>query len=326
MKTLRRKFIINPRSGKGLRENDLQSMQNFWEAKIGSFDHVVTRDARHATMITRESLKAGYGQIVAVGGDGTVNSVVNGFFENGVNIAPNTLLAVAQTGTGSDYYRGLVEGGTVRHWQDLVTDFSARPVDVGWMRFGAHDRTGRYFVNMMSLGMVPKIIRGKHVMPEWLPSALRYLLPTVWQILTYQPVPVTYQSGDDPDQTKSVITMLVNKGTFAGGGMRLGQGANLDDGKFQVSLIGPVLLWEKLFKMPLLYKSLHPLKNFLGFRTSRILVKSPAGIPVECDGEVCGETPCSVQVLPRALKVCMGSGLDIGHQVDEKGSNRCCAE
>ena len=98
-------------------------------------------------------------QIVAVGGDGTVNAVANGFFEKDELVHPAACLAVAKAGSGSDYFRGLTK--TKRHdWREIVLNPSVRRVDAALMQIAGRPEP-LYFVNMATFGMSAEVCRQK---------------------------------------------------------------------------------------------------------------------------------------------------------------------
>ncbi len=95
---MKRKFILNPHAGRGLNAKALAGLQEYFTRRTGAFDHAVASSRDAAIRATRESLRQGTEQIVAVGGDGTVNAVANGFFEDGKPIRPQSSLVVGNMG------------------------------------------------------------------------------------------------------------------------------------------------------------------------------------------------------------------------------------
>ena len=94
-----RVFVINPKAGRGMDERGVAKLEAYFRRRGSSF-HAILSQSRRDDVInrTRKALRQGAEQIVAVGGDGTVNAVANGFFENGELVRPDACLAIAQSG------------------------------------------------------------------------------------------------------------------------------------------------------------------------------------------------------------------------------------
>ncbi len=101
---------MNARAGYGLGAGALAELKEFFARTAGAFDWSVAGSRDEAIRATRESLRQGVDQVVAVGGDGTVNAVANGFFDHGQPIRPQSSLAIGNTGTGSDYFKTVAAG------------------------------------------------------------------------------------------------------------------------------------------------------------------------------------------------------------------------
>src|SRR3954471_12594712 len=98
--------VVNPNSQGGRLGKRWPELADLLQRQF-PFDDVHTRAPGDATVLVREALRAGAERIVAIGGDGTVNEVVNGFFENGKPIAPEASFALIPFGTGGDFRRTL---------------------------------------------------------------------------------------------------------------------------------------------------------------------------------------------------------------------------
>jgi YegS/Rv2252/BmrU family lipid kinase len=305
---MRRKFIVNPHSGRTLGADALARLDGFFTARTGSFDYAVAETREAAVRMTRESLREGIDQIVAVGGDGTVNAVVNGFFESGRPIRPQSNLAVANLGTGSDYFKSVAAGAALRDWKELVLDHVAQPVDVGRIHYSDPNRDDQYFVNMASAGMIAEVLSKKQRGPTWMPLKLRYLTPTISSLLSCRPRRV--QVGiDDECSDLELLVISVCKGVYAGGGMRFGGGVTLFDGLFDVTFFQAISPIEMLVKLRKLYTgSFQNERSVRKLKARRVSIRSPSAIPVEFDGELCGTTDVELSVEPKSLRVCLPKG------------------
>src|ERR1700722_2788826 len=97
--------IVNPVSAAGATGRRWDRIAKLLRASLGDFQHVITRKAGEATALSRAALREGFEMIVSVGGDGTLNEVVGGFFDGTEVVAPEAVLGVVALGTGGDFGR-----------------------------------------------------------------------------------------------------------------------------------------------------------------------------------------------------------------------------
>ena len=132
-------FVVNPKSANGATGRRWGELVASIARTLSDFGVEFTRGEMDAMHITRTAIKSGYECIVAVGGDGTINEVVNGFFEDGKVLNPAAALGVLPRGTGGDFRKSF-------DW-DLDSDAAihrlktpdTRPFDVGLVEFLGHD-------------------------------------------------------------------------------------------------------------------------------------------------------------------------------------------
>jgi diacylglycerol kinase (ATP) len=305
--TMNRKFIINPHSGSAVTAGGIARLREFFTTRTGSFDHSVAGSRDAAVSLTREALREGADQVVAVGGDGTVNAVANGFFDGGRPVRPESTLAVANLGTGSDFFRTLIQGTSVRDWRQLVLD-QARTVDVGRVRYSDPHRCDEYFVNMASAGMTAEVAGRKRRCPTWLPGVLRYLLPTAACLFSCQAGRAEVEV-DGECRDVELLAISVCKGTYAGCGMRFGGGVTPSDGLFDVTLFGAMRPAEMLLKLRKLYTgSFDGEPTIQKLRARRVSIRASSPMPVEFDGEPAGTTDVEFCIQPDRLRVCFPRG------------------
>ncbi len=294
---MRRKFILNPSAGKNLVRKSLDTLKS----EFKDFDHVCTKSRDDAAVQTRAALRAGYDQIVAVGGDGTLNAIVNGFFENGQAVNPSALLVVTRWGTGCDYFRTV--GGDAR-WQDLVTDYTAEAVDVGEIRYQGERRAPVYFTNIGSVGMSAEVVTRQRGLPAWLPALASYAVPSLQTLLTYRPTEMRV-SLDGKVYDGKFLNVFFAKGKTCGGGMKLGGGVSLADGELDITLIHGMGLLASLPRFAKLFTGKFGGDPMFTKTKARVVeIQSAKQLSVECDGEVIGTTDIRVTLKPKAIRVC----------------------
>jgi diacylglycerol kinase family enzyme len=301
---VKRIFIINPNAGTGLRRRGLERLEAYFRRRGSSFEAIVSRSREDVIQRTREALRQGAEQIVAVGGDGTVNAVANGFFESGELVRPGACLAVALAGSGSDYFRGLTQAA--RHdWRDIVLCPVIRPVDVARLEtLDGTDAAPLYFLNMATFGMSAEVVRQKALMSPLWPRSLRYLLPTVRGLFHARESRVRL-TVDGQVLEREAFCIMVAKGAYSGGGMRFGSQVALDDGRFEVTLFRPMPVWKMLVKTPKLYSgALHNEPTIEKLTACRIAIDAVPPLLAEVDGDVIGQAAVSMTVVPQRIPVC----------------------
>lgn len=243
-------------------------------------------------------LSRGYDEWVLVGGDGSNQRILcalDRFIRSGRTLPA---LALLPMGTGSDYFRTLSQGpnGAVPA-KALLETGAHRGVDYGRVAFGDSGEAA-CFLNMCSIGFSAEIARRKEQMPPWVPSSLIYVLPTLKAAFEYEPaqVELRFQGGE---WAGTVWAVFVSKGQYAGGGMRFAQEVELDDGSFEVTWVGERSALSLLGKLPELYgPGLRAQSGVFKARSSWVEIRSPRKLLLELDGEVSGETPARIDLVP----------------------------
>src|SRR6476620_10592949 len=147
-------LVVNPQSAGGKTERRWPELRAIIQEGYGAFEERFTRAAGDATEMTREALRAGAELVVAVGGDGTINEVVNGFFDGENAVAPNASFGIVPAGTGGDFIKSLnVPRDTFAAAAALKTP--PRAIDVGRLHYVTDGGAPaiRHFINIASFGI-----------------------------------------------------------------------------------------------------------------------------------------------------------------------------
>jgi len=299
-------LIANPRSGNG-RGLALREVVGLLDA--ADVDHRVatTTHAGHATELARTGVTDdGFRYVVAVGGDGTVNEVVNGMVDatTGVPYGEGLVLGVVPGGSGCDFLRtwGLdvpIERLVRRH---LLTE-AVMPLDLGRVRYvGAdgHEQV-RLFANIAECGWGGDVTRRANRLPRFV-GRTRYLLATIASTVRLRAVETTL-TLDHTSLTEPVTEVVVANGQFFGGGMKIAPRALPDDGIFNVQT------WrggarDVLENLPRMGSGEHLASATVReWQSSTVTVDAAEPLTLEADGEVLGTTPARFDVLHRVLSL-----------------------
>jgi len=298
-------FVVNPASGNGAAGKRWQSL----EAKARSLglagESVLTTGPGDATRLTRDALADGRRLIVAVGGDGTVNEVVNGFFADGAPVAPEAELALVQIGTGRDTIRTYGIPKQPEKALQLLLDGRSRSIDLGRASYASRDggETVRMFANAASCGMSGVIAERANRTSKRLGGTACFMWATITSFVGWHNVPFHVEI-DGEEHSQLANNVLVGNGRFLAGGMRMFPEAEPDDGLLDVLVWGDVTKLDLARNMHRLYRGTHvghPKLQVTRARHVRVSMDQP--LPVELDGEQPGSTPISFEVAPAALRL-----------------------
>ena len=267
-----------------------------------------TTGPESATSLTRSALRRGVERVVAVGGDGTLHEVVNGFFMDGQPIAPHAVCAFLPCGTGSDARRSL--GGRAGMSAAAHLDQApVRPIDLLRLHYvtANGEPADRYALNVASFGLSGAVLqwarRGQHLP---LPPRLRYFGAIVAALCTHRPSSVALTLDGRPLPTEQYWLGAVANGSTFGAGLRIAPNARIDDGLLNVTLIHDRAPAALLMRTHRFYRGSHLSLEGVAAYTGRRLTARPAqSAPVwlEADGERLGRLPATVEVLPGALRM-----------------------
>ncbi len=300
-------LVVNPRSADGTTEAQWPRFARMLdEAGVVGQPHF-TEGPGHATELVREGLAAGHRLIVVVGGDGTLNEAVNGFFDaDGTPLNPNAELGVICRGTGCDFIKSLgIPKREDRALQRILTG-SSRAIDVGRVRF--HDATGqervRYFLNIAEAGLGGAVVERVNRSSKRLGGFASFLLNTLATFATYRNGLMTVQFDGAPPESLRAANLVVGNGRYFGGGMCILPEAELDDGIFDVLIMGDLNRLELFTNIARVYRGshlTHPKIRHLRAREIRVEGKAP--LLLDVDGEQPGLAPATFTILPGALRV-----------------------
>lgn len=243
--------------------------------------------------------------IVAVGGDGTLNEVVNGFFDTGVASAPEAVLGVVALGTGADFARTL-HATSLDESCSRLRGRNSQLIDVGHARFLDHDGAPaeRVFLNVASFGCSGEVARLVSPRLKKASGSLAFALATIRALLSYRDRSVTLRFDEEPARDYVITNGAFCNGQYFGAGMMVGPNALIDDGRFDVTIWSGYGLVDFLR----LYRSLRNgahirERGALSLRTIRAEATSEQTVLVELDGESVGQLPVQARILPQAIRL-----------------------
>lgn len=297
-------FIVNPVSANGRTAHNWIDIQNKLKVREMDYDFYVTQAPMEATLETRRALDKGYTTIVAVGGDGTLNEVVNGFFRHGEYINPHAHLGIISSGTGSDFVRTFGITHDFNLGLDAIRRNETRLIDIGHVAYTTQYRTRdeRYFINVAGFGIDGEIVdRVNRSSKRWGGFA-SFLMSTIFGILTFQNKKVALTLDDNLIYVGGIICAVAANGRYIGSGMNIAPNAICDDGLFDVIIVEDMSKIGLLFALPGLYHGTHLTNSHCrSYRGKHLVANTVENVLLDVDGEQPGFLDAEFSILPRAI-------------------------
>jgi YegS/Rv2252/BmrU family lipid kinase len=263
-------------------------------------DALFSEEPGHLRELARETAAAGAELLVAVGGDGTVNEVVNGL----VAVDARAELAVIPRGTGVDFVRSFEIPTKLDDAFSVILAGRSRPIDLGlatYRSWGGETET-LYFANVASAGMSGAIAKRVNESKSRLAKA-SYFLATFSVFARWQPGDVRV-SVDDEIRSGRMRDVIIANCRYFGGGMKICPEAEPDDGVLDTLLIGDITKTDLALTLPKIYRGTHlPHPKAELLRGSVVGVNARVPLPIQLDGEQPGTTPVRFEVVPRAIRL-----------------------
>lgn len=303
--------IVNPRSSGGHTGERWPELSRRITEALGSFDTVLTDSPMAALRLTATALKDGVDHIIAVGGDGTINEVVNGFFDKGRPINPQAALSMITSGTGADFRRTFGLPVEMAEQVKHVVEGETHAIDVGLLTY-RDDATGgtrqRYFDNVASFGLsgVADKAVNQLTFAKNFGGKFAFQWGTLKALLSYSGQRVRLRVDDHFDEVLDINTVAVCNGCYFGGGMKIAPEAKPDDGLFDIIVVRRTSLFQFMKGFPALYKGRH-LENtrYVFMLRGRKITAEPVDpadeVLLDVDGEAPGRLPATFEIVPRGL-------------------------
>ena len=299
--------IVNPRSANGKTGRRWPAIEKIMHREFrSSFDAILTEGPSHAAALTRQHLEKGYRLVVAVGGDGLVNEVVNGFFEDGQNLHPEAALGLLPVGSSSDFVKSLGWDKDVSRAVRGLNGIQTRSIDVGRATFNGFrgEKRTRYFLNVADFGAGGAVVEKVNRTSKIFGGALSFLWGILSTLPRYRNTEIYLTIDGGRKMPAMLNNVIVANGQYYGGCIRAAPDASIDDGLLQFVVVGDVTFSEVLWNLPRFLRGTHlthPKVQSLHGR--RLGATSTERVFIEMDGELVGTLPGVFDILPGALLI-----------------------
>ncbi len=307
--------IVNPNSSGGRTGKGWAETEAAIRAALGPVQVFTTQAQGDAITLTRQALSEGAGHIIAVGGDGTMNEVVNGFFADdlGTPINPDALFSFIMKGTGGDFRKSFGLGLETAEYLDRIATAPVRRLDIGKLTYTTPEGATavRYFDNIASFGLSGRASHAVNTATweKWFGGKFAFTWAVYTSFLMWRNKPVSIRIEDGANLVHEGVhalnTAAVCNGRYFGAGLLPGPQADPFDGLFDVTIIHDTNTLDALTSSGALKDGkILEHKRVLAARGRKVTAtpQNPADrIWLDVDGETPGQLPASFEILPGAL-------------------------
>ncbi len=302
-------FIVNPRSARADTIRRIDALHEEVRRRFSEPTWMATSSRGDGAILARAAALSGADVVVAVGGDGTINEVVNGLMDADVDPDSRPVLAIFPAGSGSDFVRTLRIPQDLRAALDVLSTGRLKRIDAGEIECAPLDRDARgaarrFFVNIAGCGSSGRVV--ERFDSRKIAGTLGYVVAAGLTALDYRFPRVEIALDGQPGNPATLNVLFVCNGEYCGGGMHVGKGARIDDGLLHVVEVSGVSRVGSLLQWPRLYTG--SVDRVRGARVSAVQVlrvTSDEDVLVDCDGDLCGRLPVTYRAVPGALTVCV---------------------
>jgi diacylglycerol kinase (ATP) len=313
------KVIVNPMSRGGAAGKTWPLINKLLRNTGLPFDYELMQGQGHGIELSREAVKKGYNLVIAVGGDGTVNEVVNGLMDEGGGC--RTALGIISAGTQNDIAHML---GIPRDYYracQLFRNFETVRIDIGAAECTLHNQIKRrYYINTAGIGFVTDVIEGSipYTRFKVVGGSIPYAIGVIPKVIDYRNKDVLICIDGEKREERD-FSIVVNNGRYLGGG-RAFPSATPYDGLLDVAIIGNMTKMEALLNFPLFFTGTYYDPQKIMLRKARnVIIDSPQRLPIQIDGEIVGQTPAVFRVIPSALEIAVRGPQTKSHGRQNQG-------
>lgn len=292
--------ILNPVAGKNKAAKHKEKIFQLLDKYKISYKPLITEYVGHAIELTKNLIEEGNRKIIGIGGDGTMNEIVNGIFQQNKVSPFDIVLAFIPVGSGNDWIRTV---GIPNNYEGAVKTIKTGSFflhDVGKVTYQENEsRKVRYFANIAGLAYDAFVVQRVNKK-----KASNYKMTVLTSLLKYKPQVVKLILDDKEVLNEVIFSMAIGHGKFNGKGMMQLPDAMPDDGIFDLTVYHHPTKIQVIKNTNKLYDGSFVKLPFISQHTaSKIRIESEHPVYIETDGEDLGHVPIDIEMLTRGLKI-----------------------
>ena len=300
--------IVNPNAGAGRCLRDWHLIENILKSSGLDYCEVFTERRFHAIILTRNLIREGFRRIIVVGGDGTLNEVINGIFAQSDCPTEDITVGMIPVGTGNDWARMFSIPSDYGKAVTIIKNQNIILQDAGKVLFNIKNRAfNRYFINIAGTGFDAIVTKKTNDLKDRGKSgAILYFYSILTSLFRYHSSGVSIEV-DGKKFKYDIFSLNIGICKYNGGGMMQVPDADPTDGLFDITIIRRIGKFSVIRNLGKLYNGTiihHPRVRTLRGKSVSIEAISP--VYLETDGESLGHTPFTFSIIPGSIKVIQG--------------------
>lgn len=310
-------IIVNPVSAGGKTAKIWPKKRKYLKKELKNFTELYTKKSNEAVEFAKNAVETDYDYIIAVGGDGTVNEIINGMLAAAENnpknrekhknlIIPKTKLIIFAHGTGSDFSRSLKLSNDIKKFIELIKRENSRNIRILSANYfnNQGENQKRYFINIADCGMGAEVAKKLNNSQKSILRSINYLLKIFKTLLHYQNKRVTIIADKEVIYQGKINSVVIANGSYFGGGIKIAPAADLSNKKLNLVILKNFSKYSIIFNLIKAYRGnhlSHPLVD--SYLLEEVRIKTEIETEVELDGESVGICNASFQISNKAISV-----------------------
>ncbi len=297
-------YIVNPVAGQGAGKRAINTIESYCKSKNINFEILLTKYPLHATELTKRYFN-NYSNIIAVGGDGTVNEVINGFTLN-----TNKIFAALQVGTGNDLVKNFNYPTKVFEILDVIHNEEKQnimDIDIGKVIFTVSNSLKikqHLFINNLGIGFDAYVgYLNQH--NKKIKGVISYVFSVIKALANYKMIDVEISFGNNKI-TGEKLMLTIGNGISSGGGFYLTPRAIINDNLLDISIFDKLTRLRLLKVLPkALVNKLETVNEAKMYKSNKIKITLKEPYYVHCDGEIISKElkTADITCIPNAIKI-----------------------
>jgi YegS/Rv2252/BmrU family lipid kinase len=296
-------FIINGAKSKGIAKiEEINAVFKDFDYKVFKTTH-----KSHAIVLASDAVKQGYQILISIGGDGTLNEVLNGILyiaSHDVSINLRAIyLGVLPMGSGNDFVRSLENSYNLEALKESLYEPIYMTIDIGVAEFmdESNNFTKRYFINVADIGIGGVIAEKLSRYNRWMGATLTYQRAIFSTFFNYKPQPISATFGHVKTEM-NIMSFVVANSRYFGSGLGIAPNASFRDGLLDLVILKEISIFDYIQHLSTLRKCQKIIHPEVSYSQSReVVLDAQIPLPIDMDGEFVGYTPVKFYVLPQKL-------------------------
>lgn len=297
-------FIVNPIAGKGRTRVFAKEIERYLKERNVKHEIMYTKYPGHAIDIAAEVNEEEFSKVVSVGGDGTLNEILNG-----LNLKKMSL-GIIPAGTGNDFIKCAGIPSDAMEALEVVLNGVEKSIDIGLIN-------EKRFINVAGFGLDVEVLRETIKFKRVIKGKLAYVLGVVKALITFKPIEFQILI-DGVEYNEEAMICAIGNGQYFGGGMKILPSAELDDGLFDICILKKMAKIKLLYHLPKVFKGTHmelPWICYLRGKNIKLLTKEP--VSINSDGEISQKNFPEFNILKKRIRIIVPNDLEQSLAVEE---------